>query len=351
MADLSLPVTFRSQNLNTVAQDSDGIYGCQISTFDHSEVDIRQFTEPLSLDIGIDVGRAWLGARHARMTGTVYGRTRAETLAALAAIEAVMLPEEGTFGLYALVFYTNPTDRTEYMARPNGLRYTLERRKTGGVASSDLAISWVVTFLIVSSYVHTAPGATLYTSRYAWQSDAGTAGTAWHARSWTLQKRTGYSDTFTVFPSYLSFPIELIGEVTVYTAAYNDRTFMTWRAYPGAKFCRLTAKLITVKNSSANAYTLTWTLRKCSWGAATPTWDQAGTVIGTGTVTVPGSSSGNVITDVEETWAVGSEDQQVYLSVTVDPGIVGNDDVVSYLSAYWDPVQFGIEQLDDAWPT
>lgn len=140
MCDLSNAFEFRSVQLNTVSQSAAGITGCQIDSIDHSEVEIRQFTEPLALQNGIDVGGVWLGGRHIRMTGVVYGTSRQSAFDQIAALDVVMLPEEGTFGYYAFVL----TEGTLYV-RPNGLRVVWDRRMYGGEATDPLAIPWSVT--------------------------------------------------------------------------------------------------------------------------------------------------------------------------------------------------------------
>jgi hypothetical protein len=140
MCDLNNAFTFRSFSLNTVTQSAAGITGCQLDSIDHSEVEIRQFQEPLALRNGIDVGGVWLGGRHIRMTGTIYGTSRAAAFAALASLEAVMLPAEGTFGYYDFVL----TEGT-LSVRPNGLRVVWDRRMYGGESADPLAIPWSVT--------------------------------------------------------------------------------------------------------------------------------------------------------------------------------------------------------------
>jgi hypothetical protein len=142
MCDLNVGVEFRGYELNVVTHAAGVITGCQIDSIDHSEVEIRQFTEPYALKNGIDVGGVWLGARHVRITGTVYGATRAEAFASIAALDAVMLPEAGTFGYYLL-----PLTDGDLYVRPNGLRVVWDRRMYGGDASDPLAIPWSVTMV------------------------------------------------------------------------------------------------------------------------------------------------------------------------------------------------------------
>jgi hypothetical protein len=140
MCDLNTNIVFRTYSLNSVSQSTSGISGCQIDSIDHSEVEIRQFTEPYALKNGIDVGGVWLGGRHVRITGTVYGTTRAAAFAAIASLDAVMLPEAGTFGYYLL-----PLTEGDLYVRPNGLRVVWDRRMYGGDAADPLAIPWSVT--------------------------------------------------------------------------------------------------------------------------------------------------------------------------------------------------------------
>lgn len=143
MCDLNNAFSFRGFALNTTSMvaytDGARISGCQIATIDHSEVEIRQFTEPLALQNGIDVGGVWLGARHVRMTGTIYGVDRAAAFASVASLTALMLPEPGTFGYYAFAL----TEGTLYV-RPHGLRVVWDRNMFGGAASMPLAIPWSV---------------------------------------------------------------------------------------------------------------------------------------------------------------------------------------------------------------
>lgn len=145
MCDLNNAFSFRGFALNTTSMvpytDGARIRGCQIATIDHSEVEIRQFTEPLALQNGIDVGGVWLGARRVRMTGTIYGVDRAEAFNAVAALTSVMLPEEGTFGYYALAL----TEGTLYV-RPHGLRVIWNRDMFGGQSSMPLAVPWSADF-------------------------------------------------------------------------------------------------------------------------------------------------------------------------------------------------------------
>jgi hypothetical protein len=140
MCDLSVNIAYGGQDLNIVTQSASGIAGCQIDSIDHSEVEIRQFTEPLALRNGIDVGGVWLGGRFVRITGTIYGTSRSDAFARVAALDAVMLPAEGTFGYNALVL----SEGTLYV-RAHGLRVVWDRRMFGGDSGDPLAVPWSVT--------------------------------------------------------------------------------------------------------------------------------------------------------------------------------------------------------------
>ena len=140
MCDLNNAFSFRGVTLNTITQTTAGISGCQIESIDHSEVQIRQFREPLALSDGIDVGGVWLGGRVVHITGTAYGTTRALAFSGIAALTAAMLPENGTFGYYPLVLSEGTLN-----VLPTGLRVVWNRRMFGGNASDPLAIPWSVT--------------------------------------------------------------------------------------------------------------------------------------------------------------------------------------------------------------
>jgi hypothetical protein len=149
MADLALPVTLGSYELNDAAMTSEGvIVGCKVDTFDYSEVAVRQYAEPYSLINGIDVGRAWTGARFAMMTGVVYDSTRALTMDRCAALDLAMTPVSGTQGLIELAFSTSDGVSAGFLVRCNGLEFEFDRRKTGGDDSRPLAVSWSATFLV-----------------------------------------------------------------------------------------------------------------------------------------------------------------------------------------------------------
>lgn len=143
--DLNQPITFRGLDLNTVTTEmvngKPAIVGCQVDSFEHGPVEVRQFTEPLALMNGVDIGGAWYGARTLAMAGTVYGSSPSDARSRIDAIDAAMTFDAGTFGHYSLSHSGGSIE-----ARPNGLIYVLHRAVQGGSASDPLSIQWSVSF-------------------------------------------------------------------------------------------------------------------------------------------------------------------------------------------------------------
>jgi hypothetical protein len=153
MADLTQSITYRGVEINSASVTYGKIIGCLIDQIDYSEVEVRQFTEPLALANGLDVGGVWLGARQVRIAGTVYDTTRAacggriDVLEALFGPTAVFEVDPTSFGFAPLVFRSiSGYVRTLY-ARSNGLRVTYNRDQFGGNYNDPLAIPWTVTML------------------------------------------------------------------------------------------------------------------------------------------------------------------------------------------------------------
>jgi len=143
--DFTQDLVFRGVSLNsissTLVNGQTVVTGCAVNSIDPSQLEIRQFTEPFALTDGIDVGGTWLGGRHIRITGTVYGSSHADAVSRLLAIANVMVATSGTFGYYALPIPGFGT----IQVRPNGLRYNFERREHGGNSAEPLALDWSVT--------------------------------------------------------------------------------------------------------------------------------------------------------------------------------------------------------------
>lgn len=153
MADLTQPVAYRGVALNTVTVSPAGIVGCTVDAFDYSDLDVRQFTEPLALADGLDVGGIWLGARRVKLRGTVYDTTRAlafvrmDTLDAAFAPRAAFLLDPLTFGYSDLTWWklgASGLVLKTLSVRSDGLRVEYIRDKTGGSNTDKLAIQWSV---------------------------------------------------------------------------------------------------------------------------------------------------------------------------------------------------------------
>lgn len=156
-ADLTRAVAFGNTALNTVTQGSEAaLSGCKVTLFDASEVEVRQFTEPLALGQGLEVGGVWYGARHVRINGIVYGTTRGAAFDAIGVLEAAFDPTAiyiatpASFGYGSLTWYvktaSTATQRTLY-CRPNGLHVAITDDMFGGPDSAPLGIPWSVTLL------------------------------------------------------------------------------------------------------------------------------------------------------------------------------------------------------------
>lgn len=154
IADLTRAVTLNGFALNAVTVSAGVLTGCRVDTFDPSEVQVRQYTEPLALAQGLDVGGVWYGGRIVKMTGTLYGATRGGAMDLLAQLEAVADPEviyaatPTSFGFVPLTWYVMTAAgqvlRT-LNVRPNGLQVVTRRDWFGGVDAGPLAIAWALT--------------------------------------------------------------------------------------------------------------------------------------------------------------------------------------------------------------
>ena len=154
--DLDNSVTYRGTELNSISVTPAGIVGCQVEEADTSEVELRQFVEPLALQSGFDVAGVWLGHRWIRLSGHVSDLTRGKTFDRLFALEALFEPtapyvaDPTTFGYAPLIF----SEWTPGGALPrsinvlsHGLRYSFVRSMFGGEEAQPLAIPWTVTLV------------------------------------------------------------------------------------------------------------------------------------------------------------------------------------------------------------
>ncbi len=127
-----------------------GAVGSAVISVDPSELEVRQYTEPLAKADGIDVGGVWLGARRITMQGMLYALTRGDLYDRIAIFENAMLPKSGTTGLSTLTWYL-PTEggapvKYQLLVRPNGVRFIHSRDGQGGVDALPNAIPWFCTF-------------------------------------------------------------------------------------------------------------------------------------------------------------------------------------------------------------
>ena len=169
--DLTRDVLYRGYLLNDediqsniVAGDftGSGISGCVIDNVDWSDVDVVQFMEKRSQQDGMDAGQPFLGARRLRVSGTLYGYTRALLYDAYMELRAVMSPvlayrDEPLDKGYQPLYFTQPTNRiadyaTGYidlrvLALPRAFQAVFQIDGQGGAAGDALAIPWQATFI------------------------------------------------------------------------------------------------------------------------------------------------------------------------------------------------------------
>lgn len=155
-------------NDNTVAGRIDagegsgkGITGCVVDDFDPDDVDVVQFSEKRAETDGMDVGNPFLGGRRIRVSGTVYGRTRAECYDLLWQLRAVMSPVLAQREIpadkgYLPMYFAVPTADVNFagvrpmraLVMPKGFRAPLDRDRQGGDDAQGLAIPWSAVFVM-----------------------------------------------------------------------------------------------------------------------------------------------------------------------------------------------------------
>jgi hypothetical protein len=164
--DLTRDVIYRTFYLNDpgVVEDltaGQPIQGCVLDGFDLSDVDAHQFSEKRSQMDGMDAGDVWLGSRRIRLSGTLYGATRANLYDRLWALRAIMSPvlaqrEEPQDKGYRPLYFTTPTDDSDYgsglielmvMAMPRAFSASIMRDTLGGEDADALAIPWQATMV------------------------------------------------------------------------------------------------------------------------------------------------------------------------------------------------------------
>jgi hypothetical protein len=145
--DLTQPVSFRGQSLNSWSLSGGIILGNVIERMDVSRFDLRQFQEPLALVDGIDVGGSWLGGRHVLISGSSFGSGRGATFDLVEALAAVMIPESGAFGYYDLTWYQLTAGGLvlkHLSCRPLGLMVPQEKSNSTGNNAVPMGQLWSV---------------------------------------------------------------------------------------------------------------------------------------------------------------------------------------------------------------
>lgn len=138
-----------------------GLAGCVVDEFDPDDVDIVQFSEKRAEADGMDVGNPFLGGRRIRVSGTIYGKSRAACYDLLWALRATMSPvlsqreipaDHGYQPLYFNVPSVNPNYAGQIAMRalvmPKGFRAPMNRDQQGGDDTDQLAIPWSAVFVM-----------------------------------------------------------------------------------------------------------------------------------------------------------------------------------------------------------
>jgi len=149
---------------NVVAGDGlgAGITGSVIDTATWDDTDVIQFMEKRSQADGMDVGTVELGARRIRVSGTLYGLTRALLYDAIDDLRSALSPvlaqreEPGDYG-YRSLYFSRPTNRIDdypagaidlmVKALPRAINIMYQRDGQGGGDEDSLAVPWQATFV------------------------------------------------------------------------------------------------------------------------------------------------------------------------------------------------------------
>lgn len=134
-----------------------GMSGSVIDEFDPDDLDVVQFSEKRAETDGMDVGTPFLGARRIRMSGTIYGKTRALCYDLLFQLRKTLSStsanrDEPADKGYQPLYFTVPTNNTtdfpsgriamRALAMPRAFKAPINRDAHGGDADDPLAISW-----------------------------------------------------------------------------------------------------------------------------------------------------------------------------------------------------------------
>lgn len=134
-----------------------GIAGCVIDDFDPDDQDVVQFQEKRAEADGVDVGKPFFGGRRLRLSGTVYGKTRALTYDLARQLRAILDPVLASREIpqdkgYLPLYFSEPTNNTadfpsgaiemRALVMPKSFRAPISRDQHGGSDGDALAISW-----------------------------------------------------------------------------------------------------------------------------------------------------------------------------------------------------------------
>lgn len=156
-------------NLSTIAAGAlpdgigQGLSGCVVDDFDPDDVDVVQFMEKRAEADGMDAGNPFLGGRRIRMSGTVYGKSRAlaydEQLNLRAALNPILAQREipDDHGFLPLYFSVPTNDTANFpsgarslraMVMPKAFHCPINRDEHGGADSDQLAFNWSAVFVM-----------------------------------------------------------------------------------------------------------------------------------------------------------------------------------------------------------
>lgn len=140
-----------------------GIAGCVIDDFDPDDVDVVQFSEKRAEADGLDVGTPFLGGRRIRLSGTIYGKTRALCYDLLFQLRSILSPVMASREIpgdkgYLPMYFAVPTNDTanfpsgarelRALVMPKQFRGPINRDQHGGGDGDALAISWSALLLM-----------------------------------------------------------------------------------------------------------------------------------------------------------------------------------------------------------
>lgn len=170
--DTTRDIIFRNFKLNdsavAAAIDSTdglgkGIAGCVIDDFDPDDTDVVQFMEKRAEADGLDVGSPFLGGRRVRVSGTIYGKTRALCYDVARQLRATLDPVLASREIpgdkgYLPMYFAEPTNdavnfpsgiiNMRALVMPKSFRAPINRDQHGGGDGDALAMVWSVLFLM-----------------------------------------------------------------------------------------------------------------------------------------------------------------------------------------------------------